>query len=30
MLFAPMAFILVSVGYATQYPIYRSLFEIPQ
>jgi len=30
MLFAPVAFILVSVGYATQYPIYRSLFEIPQ
>ena len=27
MLFAPMALILISVGYATQYPIYRSLIE---
>jgi hypothetical protein len=27
MLFAPIALILVSVGYATQYPIYRSLIE---
>jgi hypothetical protein len=27
MLFAPVALILVSVGYATQYPIYRSLIE---
>jgi len=29
MLFAPVALILVSVGYATQYPIYRSLIEMP-
>ena len=29
MLFAPVALILVSVGYATQYPIYRSLIETP-
>ena len=29
MLFAPVALILVSVGYATQYPIYRSLIEAP-
>jgi hypothetical protein len=27
MLFAPVALVLVSVGYATQYPIYRSLIE---
>ena len=27
MLFAPIALILISVGYATQYPIYRSLIE---
>ena len=27
MLFAPMALILISIGYATQYPIYRSLIE---
>ena len=27
MLFAPVALILVSIGYATQYPIYRSLIE---
>ena len=29
MLLAPVALILVSVGYATQYPIYRSLIETP-
>lgn len=27
MLFAPIALILISIGYATQYPIYRSLIE---
>lgn len=27
MLFAPVALILISIGYATQYPIYRSLIE---
>lgn len=30
MLLTPVALILVSIGYATQYPIYRSLMEIPQ
>ena len=30
MLFAPVALVLVSVGYATQYPIYRSLIETPE
>ena len=30
MLFAPVALVLVSVGYATQYPIYRSLIEKPR
>ena len=29
MLFAPVLLILISVGYATQYPIYRSLMEAP-
>ena len=29
MLFAPVLLILISVGYATQYPIYRSLIEAP-
>ena len=27
MLFAPILLILISIGYATQYPIYRSLIE---
>ena len=27
MLFAPVALVLISIGYATQYPIYRSLIE---
>jgi hypothetical protein len=30
MLFAPVALVLVSIGYATQYPIYRSLIETPE
>ena len=30
MLLTPVALILVSIGYATQYPIYRSLMENPQ
>ncbi|HYM47220.1 MAG TPA: BPSS1780 family membrane protein [Burkholderiaceae bacterium] len=29
LLFAPMLLVLISVGYATQYPIYRSLLEPP-
>jgi len=29
MLFAPVLLILISLGYATQYPIYRSLIEVP-
>lgn len=29
MLFAPVVLVLISVGYATQYPIYRSLIESP-
>lgn len=29
MLFAPVLLILISIGYATQYPIYRSLIEAP-
>ncbi len=29
MLFAPVVLVLISVGYATQYPIYRSLIDTP-
>ena len=29
MLFAPVVLVLVSIGYATQYPVYRSLIETP-
>lgn len=29
MLFAPVVLVLISIGYATQYPIYRSLMETP-